>query len=126
MLYGEQVDRTNLLIRKEAKMAMKLNCWEFKKCGKEPGGAKLGEHDVCPAATEAAANTLNGGTNGGRICWIIAHSKYCGKVKCSDMQTENSCFQCEFRYKVMMEEGLINTCNATGILLSKHATAGVC
>ena len=37
---------------------MKLNCWQVKKCGREPGGAKVAEFGVCPAAAETA---LNGG-----------------------------------------------------------------
>jgi len=27
----------------------KLNCWEFKKCGRQPGGPKVAELGVCPA-----------------------------------------------------------------------------
>lgn len=30
-------------------MGMKLNCWEFKKCGREPGGLKARERGACPA-----------------------------------------------------------------------------
>ncbi len=26
-----------------------MNCWEFKKCGREKGGAKTAELGVCPA-----------------------------------------------------------------------------
>lgn len=29
----------------------KLNCWEFKKCGRETGGLKIKEMGVCPDAT---------------------------------------------------------------------------
>ena len=28
-----------------------INCWEVKKCGREPGGAKVAELGVCPAST---------------------------------------------------------------------------
>ena len=50
----------------------KQNCWEFKKCGREPGGVKTAELGVCPAATTEKANGLNSGRNGGRACWAIA------------------------------------------------------
>jgi hypothetical protein len=30
--------------------AKKLNCWEVKKCGREPGGVKVKELGVCPAS----------------------------------------------------------------------------
>jgi hypothetical protein len=93
------------------------------KCGKGPSDNGNGKSDICPIAFENSANGLNGGTNAGRICWIIANNGCKGKVKCSDLHRENSCFQCEFRYKVIMEEGLLKTCIATGILLSKHETA---
>jgi len=28
------------------------NCWEYKKCGREPGGIKVHELGVCPATVE--------------------------------------------------------------------------
>ncbi len=46
----------------------KINCWKYKKCGQEPGGNKVYELGVCPAATNSTANGINGGKNGGRIC----------------------------------------------------------
>ena len=32
---------------------MKKNCWEYKKCGREVGGAKVKDLGVCPAATNS-------------------------------------------------------------------------
>ncbi len=49
----------------------RLNCWEIKRCGREPGGSKSEELGVCPAATDISADWINGGKNGGRICWAI-------------------------------------------------------
>lgn len=40
------------------KMGRRQNCWEFKKCGREPGGAKASELGVCPAATDASSDGL--------------------------------------------------------------------
>jgi len=31
-------------------MEASVNCWEFKKCGRERDGAKAGELGVCPAS----------------------------------------------------------------------------
>jgi len=104
-------------------MERKWNCWDFKKCGKGPSENGNGKSGRCPVAREIVADTLNGGINGGRICWIIADAKCRGNVKCSAEQRENFCFQCEFRYKVIMDEGLLNTCKATGILLHKYESA---
>jgi hypothetical protein len=95
----------------------KLNCWEFMKCGKGPSGNGNSKAGICPVATETSANALNGGSNGGRICWIVSETCCNGKVKCSDLHRTSSCFSCEFRYKVTMEEGLLDVCKNTGSLL---------
>lgn len=47
------------------------NCWEFKKCGREPGGTMADELGVCPVSTATYTDGLNRGINGGRICWAI-------------------------------------------------------
>ena len=54
----------------------KINCWEFKKCGREPGGKNALAKGVCPAATESRADGIHEGINGGRCCWVISDS-YC-------------------------------------------------
>jgi hypothetical protein len=95
----------------------KLNCWEFMKCGRHAGKDKNGKSDVCPVAAEKSADGLNGGVNGGRICWVIA-DLCCKKwIQCSNNKRKDPCFSCEFRFKVMMEEGMLNVCKATGSLL---------
>ena len=33
-------------------MSNRLNCWEVKKCGREPGGKSVATLGVCPAASE--------------------------------------------------------------------------
>ncbi|MCI5166641.1 MAG: hypothetical protein D3903_11235 [Candidatus Electrothrix sp. GM3_4] len=53
-----------------------INCWEFKKCGREPGGKNASVGGVCPAAIESRANGIHQGKNGGRCCWVISDS-YC-------------------------------------------------
>ena len=55
-------------------LTMKINCWEFKKCGRQPGGAKAAELGVCPATVSAVLNGAHGGQNAGRACWVIAGS----------------------------------------------------
>jgi hypothetical protein len=86
-------------------------------CGREPDGKYAKKYGTCPVATKVVANGLNEGTNGGRICWVIAENGCKGKVKCSDRHRKYSCFQCEFRYKVIADEGLLNVCNATASFL---------
>lgn len=99
-------------------MNKKINCWDFMKCGKGPGGSRVEEAGICPIAEETMADGLNGGENGGRICWIIAENCCIEDVSCSEFHRKTSCFSCEFRYKVTMEEGLLNVCQTTGVLLA--------
>jgi hypothetical protein len=84
-------------------MAGRLNCWELKKCGREPGGAKVEELGVCPATTETSANGINGGKNGGRICWAIAGTFCEEKIQGTIAKKKFSCMNCDF-FKLVAEE----------------------
>ena len=84
----------------------RLNCWEFKKCGRQPGGAKASELGVCPAASEARVSGANGGTNGGRVCWYIAGTLCGGKMQGTFATKLSNCQQCEFYQLVTKEEGV--------------------
>jgi hypothetical protein len=83
----------------------KMNCWEFMKCGREPGGAKAKELGVCPAATKACLNGLNCGKNAGRCCWAIAGTFCEGDVEGVFAKKLTSCLNCEFFKMVANEEG---------------------
>jgi len=39
--------------------------------------AKVAELGVCPAVVDTSSNGLNGGKNGGRMCWAITGT-FCG------------------------------------------------
>lgn len=84
---------------------LKENCWEFKKCGRQPGGAKVGELGLCPASTDALAEGVNGGKKGGRLCWAVTGTFCGGKVQGTFAQKQLSCMTCEFFKKVKEEEG---------------------
>lgn len=86
---------------------MKMNCWEVKKCGRNPGGAKVAELGECPAAAAAAAahNGKNGGKNAGRYCWKVAGTLCGGKVQGDHAAKSASCMACEFFKTVKQEEG---------------------
>jgi hypothetical protein len=82
----------------------KINCWEWLKCGREPGGAKSIEIGVCPATTDTSYNGLNEGKNGGRICWAIAGT-FCGcKLQGTLVDKMVSCMICDFMKLVKKEE----------------------
>lgn len=88
-------------------MEPKINCWQFKQCGREPGGLKAHELGVCPAANNVSCSGVNGGANAGRICWAIAGT-FCGeKVQGTSAEKELSCMTCDFFKKVESEEGIM-------------------
>jgi hypothetical protein len=74
----------------------KINCWEFKKCGREQGGKNVNELGVCPASVATKVDGINGGKNGGRACWAIAGSMCGGKVQGSFAQKYETCLECDF------------------------------
>ncbi|MBU0674939.1 MAG: hypothetical protein KJ950_09880 [Proteobacteria bacterium] len=82
----------------------KINCWEFKKCGREPGGARVEEYGVCPAAIEDKANGINNGEMGGRICWAVSGTFCRGKVQGIFAAQITSCATCAFFNLVDQQE----------------------
>ncbi len=84
---------------------MPQNCWEVKNCGRQPGGVRVADLGVCPAAVDTNANRINRGNNGGRICWAVTGTLCGGKVQGTFAQKMATCTQCEFYHSVHKEEG---------------------
>jgi hypothetical protein len=85
----------------------KLNCWEIKKCGREPGGEKVELLGVCPVTVEKKLNNVHSGKNGGRSCWIVAGTLCGGKVQGTYAIKLSNCMQCDFYKSVREEEDFI-------------------
>ncbi len=85
-------------------MVLKQNCWEFKNCGREPGGAKVGELGICPAANITSVNGVHGGINGGRSCWAVVDTFCGGSVQDNLVLKLHNCVACEFRTIVEADE----------------------
>lgn len=83
----------------------KTNCWEFKKCGRQPGGDKAAELGVCPAATEKRLDAMNDGRFGGRTCWALTGTFCGGRVQGAYAKKLSSCMQCGFFKLVQQEQG---------------------
>lgn len=83
----------------------KINCWEFKKCGREPGGKNVNELGVCRAAVEESCDGINDGKNGGRCCWAISGTLCRGKVQGVFAAKITSCIRCDFFHVVEDEQG---------------------
>lgn len=62
-----------------------MNCWEFKKCGREKGGVNEKELGRCPAYPDH-----------GKCCARIAGTLCGGKVQGSFAMKLANCMKCEF------------------------------
>lgn len=82
----------------------KLNCWEVKQCGREPGGKRV-DLGVCPASAETRLNGVHGGINAGRACWVVAGTLCGGKVQGTFAKKYDTCEQCDFFNLIRQEEG---------------------
>ena len=83
----------------------KLNCWEYKRCGRGPGGEKVDELGACAAATEEKLNGVNSGVNSGRACWAVSGTLCGGRVQGVDEQKLIACLECDFYRVTVLEEG---------------------
>ena len=84
---------------------VKLNCWEFMKCGRQPGGEKAKDLGVCPASIEVRAHGINHGINGGRSCWAISGTLCKGGRQGTYAEKLGDCLKCEFFSLVRKGEG---------------------
>jgi len=83
----------------------KLNCWEFKNCGREPEGQRVADLGACPAATEKRLDGAHEGRNAGRACWVIAETVCHEKIPRTFFEKYRTCVQCDFYNNVRKEEG---------------------
>jgi hypothetical protein len=82
----------------------KMNCWEFKKCGRQPGGEQAVAEGVCPAAVAEAFDGFHGGHNAGRACWAVAGT-FCGnKPSGTFAKKVKGCTNCDFHEHIIREE----------------------
>ncbi len=83
---------------------MKKNCWEYKRCGRQPGGHHVFDQGVCPASVEERLDGVHEGTNGGRSCWVVAGTMCGGKVQGTFGNKYKNCEQCDFYQMIRQEE----------------------
>jgi len=80
----------------------KLNCWEFKTCGREKGGLMAEVYGECPVPTAMRFDGLNEGIGGGRACWMVPKAACTSDPGCRSRQ--KSCCQCDFYRRVVHEQ----------------------
>ena len=88
-------------------MSRKLNCWQFKNCGREKGGLLADVLGECPVATSMKHDGTNGGIAAGRVCWQVCDSAYRKDTTVSGQK--EACYNCQF-YKRVVHEEEENTC----------------
>ena len=93
-----------------------MNCWDYKKCGRELNGKNVKELGVCPACTEVRTNGINSGQNGGRSCWGIAGTLCGGEVQGTFAIKALNCLQCDFFKLVWREQQGNNYVDSTEII----------
>ncbi|MCI5160775.1 MAG: hypothetical protein D3917_01870 [Candidatus Electrothrix sp. AX5] len=81
-----------------------INCWEFKECGREPGGINVSARGICPVTVEHDLNGIHDGKNGGRCCWIFS----CGAEELKNFEKKIAgCSKCDFYNSAKASEGLL-------------------
>lgn len=86
----------------------RINCWEYMKCGREPGGQNVAQLGACPAATDESFEDINSGICGGRFCWAVAGTFCGGRIQGTYAEKRDSCLGCSFYHRVQAEEGTAN------------------
>lgn len=81
------------------------NCWEYKQCGREPGGCHANDLGICPVTIDNEFNGVNGGKYGGRFCWFMQGTLCKGQVQGTFAQKLKDCLVCPFYLLVEKEEG---------------------
>lgn len=62
-----------------------MNCWEFKRCGREEGGQKADKLGICPAYPDK-----------GRDCARVVGTLCGGKVQGTFAEKLGNCMYCDF------------------------------
>lgn len=63
-----------------------MDCWEFKRCGREAGGRRSKQLGVCPAYTRGA----------GEACWLVVGTFCRDKVQGLFAEKSGNCELCDF------------------------------
>jgi len=84
----------------------KLNCWEYMKCGRQPGGEKEGELGICPVTLNEDLDGAHGGIGAGRVCWVVVGTFCGGTVQGTYAKKLKDCTKCDFMALVKREESL--------------------
>lgn len=80
-------------------MTRKLNCWQFKNCGREKGGLMADALGECQVPSAMKYDGMNDGVGAGRACWMISGTGCHGPSG-----QIHGCSQCDFYKRVLFEQ----------------------
>jgi hypothetical protein len=83
--YWIKIFYVNVISKYEEKEVKQMNCWEFKKCGREAGGQNEKELGRCPAYPDK-----------GHMCAEIKGTLCAGKIQGLTAIKQDDCTKCEF------------------------------
>ena len=83
----------------------KINCWEFKKCGRQLDGDKVLDLGLCPAVLEISLDGIHDGEFGGRACWVLNRTLCKGDIQGNFAEKYQECEKCDFYQHVKKQEG---------------------
>jgi hypothetical protein len=83
----------------------KLNCWEFKRCGRELAGCNSAKDGICPASVDIRFEGVHNGICAGRACWVVAGTMCEDRAMGTFAQKYKDCTRCDFYQAVLEEEG---------------------
>jgi hypothetical protein len=73
-------------------------------CGRQPGGEHVNDLGECPAATCEELHGTHGGTNAGRICWLVSGTMCSGEIQGTFARKYRDCQNCKVFLMVRQEE----------------------
>lgn len=83
----------------------KLNCWEFKKCGRQLDGERVLDLGICPSVIEISLDGIHEGEFGGRACWALNGTICKGDIQGNFVEKHKECEKCDFYEYVKKQEG---------------------
>lgn len=86
-------------------MEEKENCWEYMKCGREPGGINADVLGICPTSIALKYDGINGGKCAGRYCWFVAGTFCHDEIQGTFAAKIKNCIKCPFFMMVAQQEG---------------------
>lgn len=74
----------------------KICCWEFKNCGREPGGRNADEYGVCPVTVDETLEGCCGPDEACTPCWSEVGTLCGGEIQGLYAKKLGNCLKCDY------------------------------